>query len=733
MSYATSPEIAKLPVVELRSDIEWTPHADTGRWVAKDPLTARFYYFSEVERTAATLLNGKRAFIQVVHQLTEAFPHMRLSVDWLMQFVARLNAAHLLLPSSSDVVLRLLRTNRRASRRTLLQILASPLSIRIPLFNPQPWLEALRPLALLLFNPVTAVIVVAVGLVANVSVLGQLLTAPFSLNLDLASIQGDRWLLLLLCYAAVKSLHELGHGLACVRWRTQCNEMGLLILFFTPCLYCDTTDAWKLSSRWQRAAIGAAGMYVELILASIAAVVWLLSQDGIVHGIAANVMLICSVGTLLINGNPFLKYDGYYIVSDLWKVPNLSDQSREALMLLFVGLMTGRTPNARHLDRNIWALAAFAIVSMVYRAFILVMILWLAWNMLVPLGLGFLTMMVFAGTALGLALSTVRMAKSIHRNVLVHEAFRWPRLIVVLVFLLLMLALFAQVPFPVYVRARGVTDFGDKVPLFAHDTVFLKRAAAVGKTLEPGDPLLTFDNPEKKYELQTVQGEIAMLEKKIEYLSQLSTFDTSASFELPTNQKLLSDRKTKASLLESELSLLNRPAPYRGQLLPASLKLDRTLTAPAGIQWSEGPLDASNQGCLLERGTLLGWFSALERPEVIAIVSEQDIKRLRLKLSASCQWDSHVSSVVTGKVTRISPDPIKEIPEELVGDPSLLSQRDISGKFQPLERHYAVTIAIEPGSPQHLKGELVTVQIQVASQPLLKTLIHAVRLSLRPL
>ncbi len=67
-------------------------------------------------------------------------------------------------------------------------------------------------------------------------------------------------------------------------------------------------------------------MYVELIIASLAAMVWLITQDGLLHSLAANVMLLCSLGTLLINGNPFLRYDGYYILSDLWGVPNLGDR-----------------------------------------------------------------------------------------------------------------------------------------------------------------------------------------------------------------------------------------------------------------------------------------------------------------------------------------------------------------------------------------------------------------------
>ena len=84
-----------------------------------------------------------------------------------------------------------------------------------------------------------------------------------------------------------KMLHEFGHGLACKRFGGECHEMGVMLLVFTPCLYCNVTDAWMIPSNWRRAAIGAAGMYVELILASLATFVWWFSEPGLVNHLAS--------------------------------------------------------------------------------------------------------------------------------------------------------------------------------------------------------------------------------------------------------------------------------------------------------------------------------------------------------------------------------------------------------------------------------------------------------------
>ena len=80
--------------------------------------------------------------------------------------------------------------------------------------------------------------------------------------------------------AVVKVLHEFGHGLSCKHFGGECHEMGVMLLVFTPCLYCNVSDSWMLPNKWHRAAIGAAGMYVELFLASIATFVWWFSEPG---------------------------------------------------------------------------------------------------------------------------------------------------------------------------------------------------------------------------------------------------------------------------------------------------------------------------------------------------------------------------------------------------------------------------------------------------------------------
>src|SRR5439155_21055632 len=108
------------------------------------------------------------------------------------------------------------------------------------------------------------------------------------------------------------------------------HEMGFMLLVFSPCLYCDVSDAWRFPSKWRRIAVSAAGIMVELVLASAATIIWWYAQPGVVQLVALNIVIICTVNALVINGNPLMRYDGYYIFSDLMETLLLWQRSSEA-------------------------------------------------------------------------------------------------------------------------------------------------------------------------------------------------------------------------------------------------------------------------------------------------------------------------------------------------------------------------------------------------------------------
>ena len=188
------------------------------------------------------------------------------------------------------------------------------------------------------------------------------------------------WLFLALALA--KIVHELAHALTCVHVGGQCHEIGLLLLVFTPCLYCDVSDAWSIASKWRRIAVSAAGIVVEACLAAAATFLWWFSAAGAFHTFCLHVMIVCSVSTLLLNGNPLLRYDGYYVLADWLEVPNLGQQSQALLNRLmswfFLGIVQ---PADRSLPRRSRGLlVAYAVVSALYRWLVVLSILWFCYR-----------------------------------------------------------------------------------------------------------------------------------------------------------------------------------------------------------------------------------------------------------------------------------------------------------------------------------------------------------------
>src|SRR5262249_19276082 len=186
-----------------------------------------------------------------------------------------------------------------------------------------------------------------------------------------------------------KALHELGHALTCRHFGGACREFGVLLLLFMLTLFCDVSDAWRLPSRWQRILVSAAGMLVELVLASIATWLWWFSEPGMLNAICLRIMFLCSVSTIVFNANPLLRYDGYYILSDLLDVPNLWFESRALWRRFILNWLTDASiPPDPTVPRRLYpALLLYAALSVAYSWFVLAAILWFFWTILEPQGL----------------------------------------------------------------------------------------------------------------------------------------------------------------------------------------------------------------------------------------------------------------------------------------------------------------------------------------------------------
>ena len=321
------PYIASLKP-QLRAHVEIISHVyRSERWyILHDQSSKQYLRFNEDAYTILGRFNGVLTLEEILEHVNEGREDNVLGEEDVIGLLGQLNAAEVLkggLPvNAKDVFLQYKTEKQKKRQRSYM----NPLSIKLPLFDPDNFLKALLPLGKILFSQwglwiwgLTVMFACLLGL-TYVSELGNAISAFEFSSRELFIV----WLI----YPFIKAMHELGHGLALKTWGGEIHETGVNLLVFMPVPYVDATDSWTFSNKWRRMAVGAAGIFVELFLASLALFLWLAIEDGIVKDMALNVILIAVFSTLLFNGNPLLRYDGYFIFEDWLEIPNLASRAQ---------------------------------------------------------------------------------------------------------------------------------------------------------------------------------------------------------------------------------------------------------------------------------------------------------------------------------------------------------------------------------------------------------------------
>ncbi len=304
-------------------------------YVLQDHVTGRFYRFTPVIYRVIGLMDGRRTVQDLWESVTEYYGDDAPTQSEIVRLLTQLHSADVLLcdvPPDSEEILRRAENIERMRWKANLR---SPMFLRFPLLDPEQFLAKTAVIARLCYSKFG--LAVWLSSVFMALILLWLNWAELTTNIVDRVMARENLFLLWFVYPVVKCLHELGHGYAVKRWGGEVHEMGIMLLVFMPIPYVDATSASAFRQKWQRVVVGAAGIVVELFLAALAMFVWVSMDQGIIRSIAYNVMLIGGVSTILFNGNPLLRYDGYYIFADLLNIPNLAQRSMQ-----YLGYLTNR-------------------------------------------------------------------------------------------------------------------------------------------------------------------------------------------------------------------------------------------------------------------------------------------------------------------------------------------------------------------------------------------------------
>jgi putative peptide zinc metalloprotease protein len=333
-----------------------------------------------------------------------------------------------------------------------------------------------------------------------------------------------------LTLGVVKVIHEFGHGLSCKAFGGEVHEMGLLFLCFSPCLYCNVSDAWTLPGKWKRILISFAGIYIELMVAAMATFVWwnTTGDNYFIHQLALSLMVICSVSTVIFNGNPLLRYDGYHVLADWLEIPNLSHRSNRFLLQLFQEHCLGiEVPPEQYMETKRKTLfVVYAITSYIYRWVVTFGIIWFFYNFLTPYKLGALCgILAIAALASMLGMPIYQLYESIQKRGRLPDMKGW-RIGITASVLVAVIVGFFVIPLPVSrVRQNGLVQLspeavtkvyvpvpgvGDRVP-----GILEELKVEDGEYVEEGREMGKFRNLDLETQLTEAQSQLGMENAKL--------------------------------------------------------------------------------------------------------------------------------------------------------------------------------------------------------------------------
>ncbi len=314
--------------------------AETRLYNLLDPLTRQSYRIGDLEWTILQLLDGQRALGQVFSLLQNGSSHQgrkfpELTEARFLAVVEQFRHCGLVRAAGSFA-------SAPSPFARAQSLLSSFVVWQLRGVQPDAWLAKLAPRTDALFSGAAVRFWILFAAITGCAVgleFQRLAQHTSAWQWIIHPVQGTT---LFIVFLFTRAAHELGHALVCKRYGVRCPDIGIFVILGAPCVYCDVSESWHLPSRWQRAAVAAAGMYVELIVASLAAWVWILTVDGPVNTIAVQTMFVCSISTLLINANPLMRFDGYYLLSDLLDDPNLRSRADQLAVTRIYRWILGR-------------------------------------------------------------------------------------------------------------------------------------------------------------------------------------------------------------------------------------------------------------------------------------------------------------------------------------------------------------------------------------------------------
>jgi putative peptide zinc metalloprotease protein len=703
----------------LRPNLRWTQQNAVSQawWILSDPISNQHFRCEHLEARFLQLLDGKKSIHEAVALLVKEFSASELRPGKIAAILQFAQANRLLMRHKSDANARIQQRTTSTNQLHLTSILhglrRSLMSIiyqRVPLGNPNRMAAKLAAHTDWLFSATAVQLWTGFILTSFIALLISIFRIDqiaWNNALSLSAIRDWRlWIGCAATFVVTRVLHESAHASVCVRQGARCNQIGLLRIMLIAFPYVDVTDVWRIADRNARMAVFAAGIYVDLIVASVAVWIWQGTQPGYLHDLALMTVAMGMTGSLLFNANPLMKYDGYYILSEWLEVADLQRSSKTIYQSWFQRLMhSGQTHTSalsQRRGRLLLALAFYAPASHMYRmtlAFGILLATLLsfhAWH-LTEIGWTVVSMSVVLGMAVSVdkqfrsnlviqdsSQKHTDTSKTSHRMRAVFRCVLWAGAIACL-------SILAIVPLPQRVHAVGIIASQNRQAIYVNAPTTTLQSITQSDSTE-----IQFSRASVDAEMMRVRQSIEEIDAKRAALQQAVYFEPSLFGQLPQIDTIRQLRQRRYDFLDEHSADFHLSIDKSQRFLACPLtrpQIDQQ-SMSHGIMASEkltpytSILNKSLIGSRLERGTLIGYvYTHARKPSVEIHLNQIDRPSIHIGQIAKVRLQQYPSQVFVASIKSIS---------QLIQEPAVPErQAAMDPNSVPEQAHYQVDLVLE--------------------------------------
>lgn len=598
--------------VSLLSSIEIHKQYYRGEswYVLNDKFSNKFFKVSPEAYKFLTKLTIKKNVEQIWLEYLETYPNIAPSQDEVVNLLSQLHSNSLLYFKNRADSENMFKKATEKKQKELKSKIASFLFIKIPLWNPSDWLENKKDFIDIFLSKKFLIIWLSLFIYTLVIV---------AENFDSLFAQGqgilspNNLIFLYMGLVILKIFHEFGHAMMVKKFGGTVNTMGIMLIIFTPLPFMDASNSWAFKNKYQRALVGAAGMIVELFVAFICAIIWANTGEGVINSLAFNMMVVGSVSSLFFNGNPLLKFDSYYMLSDILEIPNLYQSSRDQIYFWvkkYIFKLTNINSPSYSKKESFW-LASYAILSTIYKFIVAILIAVFIADQWFLMGVVVVCISLY-----------IWILKPIYSfiNYLLYDselrANRTNAITISSIFTIFLLILFLLIPFNDYIKADGVIQAKQSENIYSFTEGLVEEIYVDEvKYLKKGDPILRLQNKELEFDIEQ------------------------------TKAMILETRALKLKATENNIANL-KPIEKRLSLLLEKLKfLEEKQNNLLVVATQEGLFISNNisrlKNRIIKRRELLGKITIGDNYQFIGVVSQeksselfnQDLFKAQIKLN----------------------------------------------------------------------------------------------------